>query len=815
MKLNEILNKGSLPKFRKSLYFEGLRQLRIGGIVLAVLVALGSAREYLGNISFNSESGYPLHYCLTQRLTGIFSDTAWLAFILCSIFAVISAFALTTFTRSPKARDFYYATPHSGGTLWLNFAAACLTWIAAGAGSFLLVSCLFLMPFDAKLFGISLFIALNVLVAVFMVFGMAMLAISLTGRLINAMVNLLGLSLVSTCVKIAFSQGYNTVYSSFHLVMPSSELYEYDPVYHIYKRLFFGYGGGGLNEFNPEFGIFASWSTIGYCLLWGCVMLGAAAVFMTLRSGDSVGRPFANKAAHVISLTAAYLPVGVLTAIILHQAVMHLWHNRLYIESSVIVNALIILSIIFGCCWGLELLLTFDVKHAHRAFKLLPIPLVIPVIIMSVGFLGSKAEFNTAPEANEVESFTLVRNDSLPDELVMFRLEDTLGRWVTNEAEIKDKAIIEYATAQLKDLSDTYGHDLNKAYEGYNALLDFYDSPVRDHKRLIAMKLNLKNGRSITRMIGFDEAHITALKNAFLNDSEFMKNYLSLPAADQVNAVVNEAYGLTREETKAVYKTFLTEYDALSDAEKLAFMREAMELSSRMNAEEAVDGEAVQPETVTPTDISLISQSKEVGQYGITMSYLTENNENYDPSLMISINGYPTGHLYEYAKRYDYSLYISSKSFPKTIALIVRSCNSRFADAQKQFKASAESEKNMDYRMLDLAVTYITKGKTLDVEYVLLIGTKPEEDILNYKGKKKEQLDYYDKYDSDDEPDPIIREIEVDSDAMVKRLFEDIQSTETIDFTKPYADIGWYKKVDGDFKQFTFFAQTDFPDVAE
>ena len=280
-----------------------------------------------------------------------------------------------------------------------------------------------------------------------------------------------------------------------------------------------------------------------------------------------------------------------------------------------------------------------------------------------------------------------------------------------------------------------------------------------------------------------------------------MKDFLALPAADQVNTVVDEAYGLTGEETKAVYETFLTEYDALSDAEKLAFMREAMELSSRVRAEEAP------AETVTPTDISLISKSKEVGQYGITMSYLTENNENYDPSLMISINGYPTGHLYEYAKRYDYSLYISSKSFPKTIALIVRSCNSRFADAQKQFKASAESEKNMDYRMIDLAVTYITKDKTLDVEYVLLIGTKPEEEILNYPGKKA-------KYQSDDEPETVIREIEVDSDAMAKQLFADIRSTQTVDFTKPFARVRWFENVDGDLKQFTFFAQTPFPDVA-
>ena len=77
-----------LPKFKKSLYFEGLRQLKIGGIALAVLVALGTAREYLGTISFNTERGFPLRYSLAQEIDTLFSGPAWLVFILCSMFAV-------------------------------------------------------------------------------------------------------------------------------------------------------------------------------------------------------------------------------------------------------------------------------------------------------------------------------------------------------------------------------------------------------------------------------------------------------------------------------------------------------------------------------------------------------------------------------------------------------------------------------------------------------------------------------------------------------------------------------------------------------
>ncbi len=803
MKVNEIWNKGSLPKFKKPLYLEGLRQLRIGGIVLAALVALGSAREYLGNISFHSESGYPLRYSLIQELPQVFSDTAWLVFFLCSIFAVIAAFVLTPFTRSAKARDFYYGTPHSGGTLWLNFAAACLTWIAAGAGSFLLVSCLFLMPFDAKIFGICLFIAFNVLAGVFMVFGMAMLAVSLTGRLINALVNLLALSALSTCVKIAFSAGYNVVYSGFRLVVPSSELYEYDPVFHIYERVFFDYGGSSLIEFNAEFGIFASWSTVGYCLLWGCVMLAAAAFFMTIRTGDSVGKPFVNGAAHAISLTVDYFPVSVVVAMILREVTLSLHWNGIVIDGQSIINGVLYLLIIFGCCWGLELLLTFDWKHSHRSFRLLPIPIVLALAIMTVGFLEINAEFNTTPAADEVESFTLTRNDSLPDELVMFRLRDTLGRWVTDEAEIRDSAIIEYATAQLKELSDEYGHDFDKAYNGRYSLLEYDDAPKRKEERLIAIRLNLRNGKSITRLIGFDDEHITAMRNAFLSDGEFMKKFLTLPDVGQVNAVVDEAYGLTREKMTEIYNCYLKEYNALSDEEKLKVIKASMYVSFN-NANENDNEDMEIAEHVTESDLALFGQSNEPSHYGInSLSLLLVTNKPDTNFCGIAITGYPEGHLYEYEKWYDQKLWIDSRNFPETTKLVVKYCNAKFSQAQKCFKSSAMRREDGDFSGGEgLSVSYFSKNKMLHVNYILI------------NGEYEPELEWATEYLEDETASKKV--IKVDSDAMVKQLFEDIQSTETIDVNKPYACVRWYNADKNGLPEImTFFAQTDFPSVAE
>ena len=812
MKLLKNVNKAYLPVFKKSLYFEGLRQLRIGGIVLAALVALGTAREYLGNISFRGEDDYPLRYCLTQTLPSVFSDTAWLVFFLCALFAVIAAFLLTSFTRSAKARDFYYATPHSSGTLWLNFAAACLTWTAAGVLAFFIVSCAFLMPFDPKLLGICMMIAFNVLAAVFMVFAMAMLAISITGRLLNAIVNFVGFSVLSTLVKIAFSQGYNGILSRFCFVVPSSELCEYDPVHHIYRRFFFSDALSELNESNPHFAILASWHSIGYCLLVGCVMLVAAAVFMSIRTGDAAGRPFVNGAAHILSLTVDYLLIADLLDYLVAEMINYISRygfGNLFDGSSVIA-ALTLALIVFGGFWGMELLLTFDVRHAHRAFKLMPVPVLIPFVVMLYGSLLYQAEFNTVPAADEVESFTLVRNDTLPEELVMFRLRDTFGRWVTDEADIRDRDIIDYATTQIRELSDKYGHEMEKAATASSIYtydsLNSYDKSVP----LIALRLNLKNGGHITRMISFDSTHVKALQNALLSDSAFMKKFLTLPAADAVNVRLETTHGLTGEETAAIYKSFLEEYNALPDEKKLDIVRASMDFDNYAE-KDAFDEEAVTTayEDVSASDVSLISRSKAAGTYGIVNSNYLAGGSDF---ISIEINGYPEGHLYEYEKWFDQVFTLSTDAFPQTASLVVRTCNAKFDGAQSHFKESAENANKTDgyYGAMDLSVHYLDRNRSLYVEYIYLTGSKLDESLLNYPGKKAEE--YYD----EEETRPEITEIEVDSDAMARQLFKDIQATQTIDFTKPCCRVTWHNYGVKDFPEYmTFYAQTDFPDVAK
>lgn len=825
MKLCKDFNKASLPRFKKSLFSEGLRQLRAVGIAYTVIAALVTLRFVLPGLR---NDGYMHTYTLYNTLDDQLDDTPMGIFLLASFFAVLAVFYITNFMRSAKARDFYCSTPHSHGTLWLNFGASALTWTAAGVLAFFLMCCAVGMSFDPKVIGALFFVACNVFAAVFMVFGMAMLAVTLTGRLVPALATLAGLSVLSLCLKSAYSSGWDSVFTKFNLVTKTSDLELYDPIYYILRRIFLPYSYNNFYSLTV-YRVFSSWQTIGYGLLMGAVILAVAAVFGTIRTGDTAGRPFVNKAAHIISLTAVTLPIGTGISYLFFRVCEHVVYNNLYnlvtfVNESGLIPFLLAVLFVAGSFWAVELLLTFDIRHSHRAFKYLPIPVAVTMAAMLFGFFGMKAEFNNVPAADEVASFTLVRNESLPDELAIFRMSETFGRCVTDKAEITDKETIRYVTGIMKELSDKNGHDLKKAY---NAPTIWENEETGDYNvnhdgkgnTFITLRLNLKNGKHLYRTVAFDTAHIKGLETAMLSDSNFMKAFLTLPAADKINVGFDNVEGMTGDEAVAVYRRFAQEYNALSDAEKIDYIKSCVmddynryetegsaydeeALPEPETAEEAeVVEEAVEPERVSPTELNLISKSKNHGDYAIVESYFNELSSDGGVNLLIA--GYPEGELYNAEQYFNQIFQIDSKRFPETIALIVRTCNAKFKNIPDRVKASTIDDV---YRFCDFDANYYSDGNSLTVLYVYLDSYDGEDEYLNIPGRRTVRYD--------EEEKVIYKDIEVDSNEMIGRLFKDAAATETIDFSKPYCKFTWNNpdSRQSDLpRRMTFYAQTENP----
>ena len=815
MKLLKNFKKADLPVFKKSLFFEGLRQLRAPGIAYSVIAAILTLQFLLSGLR-NDE--YAHTYTLADTLEFQTGEAPIFIFLLASFFAVLAVFYITNFMRSAKARDFYCAAPHSHGTLWLNFVGSALAWTAAGVLAFFLMCCAILMPFDPKVIGALFFVACNVFASVLMVFGMAVLAVTLTGRLVPALATLAGFSALSMSLKIAFNGGWSSVFAKFNLVTKASDLEMYDPIYFILRRMFLSYSYNNLYSLTV-YRIFSSWQTIGYGLLMGAVMLAIASVFATIRTGDTAGKAFVNELAHVISLTAVTLPIGTGISYFFFKVCENVVYRNRYatfvIDGSGIFPFILSVLFVAGGFWALELLLTFDVKNAHRAVKYLPIPVAVTMAALLLGFFGMRAEFNTVPAADEVESFTLVRNDILPDELAFLRMKETFGRTVTDEAAFNDAETIRYVTGIMKELSDKNGHDLQKAYnepsvwESENSSYYKYDKYSDGNgNSFITLRLNLKNGKQLYRTVAFDQKHIKCLASAILSDSDFMKKFLTMPAADKINVGFDGIEGMTGDEAVAVYKSFTEEYNSLSDAEKLDFIKSCvMRDSFSYNAEEETtdEDEIPAPETVSPTELNLISKSKKPGDYAILESYF--NEKSTEDGVDLRIAGYPEGELYNVEHYFNQSLLIDSKRFPKTIALIVRTCNAKFKNIPDRVKASVMDEV---YRFCDFDASYYSNGNSLTVLYVYLNGNGETNADLNVPGRRTGS------YDEDEKV--LYKDIEVDSNEMIERLFKDTAATETIDFTKPYCKFTWNNSESrrSDLpRHLTFYAQTDFPSIGE
>ena len=827
MKFLKNFNKASLPRFKKSLFLEGMRQLRTVGIAYTVIAALVTLRFVLPGLS-NSEFDHT--YTLASTLEYQTDDVSILIFLLASAFAVLAVFYITNFMRSAKARDFYCAAPYSHGTLWLNFVGAALAWTAAGVLAFFLMCSAILMPFDPKVIGALFFIACNVFASVLMVFGMAALAVTLTGRLVPALAAFAGFTALSACLHTSYAVGWDAVFTKFNLVTKISDPELYDPIYFILRRTFLPYSYN--NFYTPtEYRLFSSWTTICYCLLMGLGMLAVVAFFATIRTGDTVGKPFVNELAHVLSLTAVTLPIGTGISYLFFRVCEYVVYRQQYnvlsfVNESGLFPFILSVLLVAASFWAVELLLTFDIKHAHRAFKFFPVPVAVAMAALLIGFFGMKAEFNTVPAADEVESFTLVRNEILPDELAFFRMQETFGRTVTDEAAFNDAETIRYVTGIMKELSDKNGHDLQKAYNSptiwdsensgrynYNANHDGYGNPF------ITLRLNLKNGKHLYRTVAFDEKHIKGLESAILSDSDFMKKFLTLPAADKINVGFDNVEGMTGDEAVAVYRRFAQEYNALSDAEKIDYIKSCVmddynryetegsaydeeALPEPETAEEAeVVEEAVEPERVSPTELNLISKSKNHGDYAIVESYFNELSSDGGVNLLIA--GYPEGELYNAEQYFNQIFQIDSKRFPETIALIVRTCNAKFKNIPDRVKASTIDDV---YRFCDFDANYYSDGNSLTVLYVYLDSYDGEDEYLNVPGRRTVR------YDEDEKV--IYKDIEVDSNEMIGRLFKDAAATETIDFSKPYCKFTWNNpdSRQSDLpRRMTFYAQTENP----
>lgn len=796
----------SSTEFKFSIFKEGLRQLKIGGIFYTLVCAAISIIALLDNISFDSVSG---EHIVTNRYLPFASKITMSSIMLFSaIFIIAASLLLFSFLRSPKCRDFYCSTPNSICTLWLGFTASIMTWAAAGILACNLIQLPLMLILDAKYFMTWLTSLVSTFALALLIMGIISLALSLTGKIIPALITIASIALLPTMLYSAAFSTFSAFFNQFCFI--ANESVNFPDIFSVLFRAIVPdiYPSYGLNDEFSLFSFLCSSSAIIYNLLLGVVYLAIAAWFMTIRTGDSTGRPFVNKAAHIISLLAVTFDITAIVSIVFTDVICDMriypyYYNKHTMVMNPFLLTAICLAAIFIAFWICEIILTFNIKKSYRALKLLPVPIVAAAVITGVGYLCFNADIRTAPKADEIESVTLVRNDYLSDELAIFRMYGTYGRLVTNEAEFTDKQVINYVSEQINKFVKSYDRSVSNAADYYMDMCG--------EIRAINLKINLKDGRSITRTIEANDEFIKKLESVMTNDSEYMKDFLAIPEASYTNISINDIRGLDKDDVLKIYQTFSEEYSRMSHKDKLNYMKANLYCDyddSMVYSEEYYDKESSEEAIfVSNSDFELDSKSRKPGDYDIYMEgYNFEKNTDV---FLIDVSGYKDGRFYDENAYFSQTYTISYKYFPKTTELLAEICNKNLKD----FSEIKDKLNEKSYLTLDSY--YYGKDSFINITYSYINEDNAAAWYEDNEAEYSIKSDYYEngEYYFDNEEGYVTRLIEIDGKDYVAKLFDDAAKTDKIDFSKPYCKVNVYFDETylkfSDNKEYTVFIQTD------
>lgn len=786
-------------QFKFSLFKEGLRQLKIGGIFYTLLCAVLSIITVSDNIVFNSSRDE--HVVANQTLCNI-SEASMSSIALCSaIFIIAASLILLSFLRSSKSRDFYCSTPNSVCTLWLNFTMSIMTWTAAGILTCNLIQLPFMLVSDVKYFMTWLTSMVSELAFALLITGIVSLALSLTGKIIPALITIASIALLPTMLYSAAFSTFSAFFNQFCFIV--NEPVNFPDIFSVLFRAIVPdiYPSYGLNDEFSLFSFLCSSSAIIYNLLLGVVYLAIAAWFMTIRTGDSTGRPFVNKAAHIISLLAATFDITAIVSIVFTDVICdRCIHTYYYNEHTRVMDTVMLTAIclaaIFIAFWICEIILTFNIKKSYRALKLLPIPIVAAAVITGVGYLCFNADIRTAPKADEIKSVTLVRNDYLSDELAIFRVYGTYGRLVTNEAEFTDKQIINYVSDQIGKFVDSYDKNIADTADHYNMYGEY---------QAVNLKINLKNGRSITRSIEASDDFIKKLESVMSKDSEYMEDFLALPDAGYTNIGISIS-GLDKDDILKIYQSFSEEYAKMSNEDKLAYMKS--NLYSDYYYGEEYDEIDISDDYYS--EFILEGKSQKQGDYsvfsnGYSLAKSLENAEVFS----IYVSGYKDSRFYDSQAYFSQAYSVSGKYFPKTISLLIEICN-------ENLKSFSEIQSLVNENSwLSLDAYYYGKDSIISISYDFInacdaeLITESSENSSAYFYDEETGESYYD-YDEG----YTVKVIPIDGNACVKKLFDDAAKTDKIDISKPYCklNVSFYENTLNSpyhVDEYTVFIQTD------
>lgn len=535
-------------RFSFGLYREGLKKVRLIGIVAAVLCIVITALRPI--VSIVDASRYPERYHggtnwgaqHTSYVQTVGTDD-FAPLLLILVFTPLIIFMMFSYLNKRSESDFFHSIPYHRETVYLSFTAAAMTWIWGIVIVSLTVSGILWGVHPYAVFAVTdlLQLGLAYFLSTAFIAGIALVAMMLTGTvatnlflfmLIAGFVRVFGWLTTSCLEKLA--PVYDISFSAGRFLDPSFSL-----PYKLLEKSFNSYNSQSFLS-NPSLLVYT-----GVCAL---LLFIVAGVLYRFRKSEMAGNSAPNRILQHVYRCAFTLPfVLMLVAQLLSGSTDATW---------LIVNAVGVLLVYFLY----ELITTKKLKRLITAAPFLGVLALAGGIFAGSLLLATGGILKENIQADEIKTVSLY---------VQQNRSGGYFEAVTADIEIDDRDALTMVAEKLRETEraqlDGYIHP---PYGGGD-----YGSDNR--WETCNIRIRLKSGKVIGRKVWMRYAEKAQLEKYFISSPDYLKARTTLPDDSKIFSISCEfqkEYNANTEEIKELWKLFREEFAALDEEEKFELL---------------------------------------------------------------------------------------------------------------------------------------------------------------------------------------------------------------------------------------------------
>ncbi len=518
--------------FSVKLYAEGIRQLKVVGVIFLIIATLINCISPL--VALLVKAGvFDMESTATEASA---LNMSQFTFMLVALAAIVMAFNLFKFLNKRSGSDFYHSLPVTRPCLFFSLCASVLTvMVFVFAAPILLAGLLYTIAGIKFLWGVSALCLLAYTLCALLLTACTLLGMSLTGTFISGfMMGLIVFLLPRILIMV-----YTSLLNDLTVIADVQALSIFtDPAYNLPVNLCLSFVGISSMAWSEAICFLPGML---YTAVLGVLYLAAACLLFTFRKSETAEQSAPNRILQHIYRCIVALPVSLSLPAIIVPAIAG---EREVFSSEVLLMLLITLAVYLLY----ELITTRKLRNLLPALPVFLVVLGIDVILGGSLMLSRSAILNQRPAADEIQSVVF-----LPSNMDFYGASPSYFEMTAQKVAHEDETIRSAVSEALRT-------DAEQVMDN-----TYYTSPESNYSNRFNVAIRTTSGKTLNRILRLDtRMYENELVPRILQNDDYNELATALPPENTISSVF---FGHNPIDP-ALWESFQREFNTLTDEQK-------------------------------------------------------------------------------------------------------------------------------------------------------------------------------------------------------------------------------------------------------